>query len=350
MMRHLLLSAVAVASADLSTNATFGALGDRVTWTRDTQHRWSNKASYAWPDKRLRHFAPAEAMDLLRGRHVLVMGNSVARHVVVALHFLILGRAPDAHGVEIGGLALLEAEHKIWPPHGAGSAELTPKTRKKVVSDTCHRSAVSRGGPSFCPSWLLGCPGTGQKNLDPTAVNCCVARRKASTASMLLTYVFTGTPGEKAIRGALDRWAGTANCAGASAPDFVVLCLTGPALNATKRFQKKHRNLVAFRALAKKCAALRTRHPRTTFILVTPPHKKGDVLSALRAFDLAAVEAARPFDGVVALPLGEYTAQGVAAGALRHEARNSYHYHDAGKLFQLEMLLNAFSMAASRRP
>ena len=47
MMRHLLLSAVAVASADLSTNATFGALGDRVTWTRDTQHRWSNKASYA---------------------------------------------------------------------------------------------------------------------------------------------------------------------------------------------------------------------------------------------------------------------------------------------------------------
>ena len=60
-----------------------------------------------------------------------MMANSVARHVVVALHFLILGRAPDAHGVEIGGLALPEAEHKIWPPHGAGSAELTPKQEKK---------------------------------------------------------------------------------------------------------------------------------------------------------------------------------------------------------------------------
>jgi hypothetical protein len=66
MMRHLLLRAVVAAAADLSPNATFGALGDRVTWTRNTQHRWSNKASYAWPDKRLRHFAPAEAMDLLR--------------------------------------------------------------------------------------------------------------------------------------------------------------------------------------------------------------------------------------------------------------------------------------------
>lgn len=66
MMRHLLLRAVVAATADLSPKVTFGALGDRVIWTRDTQHRWSNKASYTWPDKRLRHFAPAEAMDLLR--------------------------------------------------------------------------------------------------------------------------------------------------------------------------------------------------------------------------------------------------------------------------------------------
>ena len=73
-MRHLLLSAVCVAATD--SNATFGALADRVEWTRV-----NNKASYDWPNSTLRHFAPAEAMDLLRGRHVLVLGNSVARHV-----------------------------------------------------------------------------------------------------------------------------------------------------------------------------------------------------------------------------------------------------------------------------
>jgi hypothetical protein len=171
-------------------------------------------------------------------------------------------------------------------------------------------------------------------------VNCCVARRKASTASMLLTYAFTGTPAEKRIRRALDRWSSTANCAGASAPDFVVLCLT-----ATNKTQT---NIVAFRALVKQCAALRTRHPRTIFILVMPPHKKGAVQAALRAFDLAAVEAAKPFDGIVALPLGKSTSRGVAAGALRHEETNAYHYHDAGRLFELEMLLNAFAIAESR--
>ena len=88
-MRHLLLSAVCVAAMD--SNATFGALADRVEWTRV-----NDKASYDWPNSTLRHFAPAEAMDLVRGRHVLVLGNSVARHVVVALHMLISGRAPDA--------------------------------------------------------------------------------------------------------------------------------------------------------------------------------------------------------------------------------------------------------------
>ena len=94
-MRHLLLSAVCVTAATES-NATFGALADRVEWTRV-----NDRVSYDWPDSRLRHFSPAEAMDLVRGRQVLVLGNSVARHVVVALHMLISGRAPDARGVKI---------------------------------------------------------------------------------------------------------------------------------------------------------------------------------------------------------------------------------------------------------
>ena len=52
------------------------------------------------------------------------------------------------------------------------------------------------------------------------------------------------------------------------------------------------------------------------------------------------------FDGVVVLPIGESTARGLSEGALRHEDTNPYHFHDAGRLFVLEMLLNAFAIAA----
>ena len=70
----------------------------------------------------------------------------------------------------------------------------------------------------------------------------------------------------------------------------------------------------------------------------------------MRAFDLAAVEAAKPFDGVAALPIGEATARGVSEGVLAHDAHNSYHYADAGRLYELEMLLNAFAIASRRQP
>ena len=327
-MRHLLLSAVCVAATD--SNATFGALADRVEWTRV-----NDKASYDWPNSTLRHFSPAEAMDLLRGRQVLVLGNSVARHVVVALHRLISGRAPDAGGgVTIGGQELPEAEVSIWPGHGAGAAEVAPE--KDYVSEPCKRKGGSRIR-SFCPSWLLGCAGT----------DCCVARHKASKTSMLLTYAFTGTPAEIQIHRALKRWAGTPHCAGASSPDYAVLFMT----------EVNHK---AFQRLAKHSAELKIRHPRTTFILVTPPHtqcddrtirkseklcKRGENRSALEAYDVAAVEAATPFDGVVVVPIGESTARGLSEGALRHEVTNPYHFHDAGRLFVLEMLLNAFAIA-----
>ena len=68
-------------AAAAAPNATFGALADRVVWARI-----NNTGSYDWPGSTLRHFTPVEAFDLLRGRHVLVLGNSVARHVVIALH------------------------------------------------------------------------------------------------------------------------------------------------------------------------------------------------------------------------------------------------------------------------
>ena len=58
----------------------------------------------------------------------------------------------------------------------------------------------------------------------------------------------------------------------------------------------------------------------------------------------------KPFDGVAALPIGEATARGVSEGVLAHDAHNSYHYADAGRLYELEMLLNAFAIASRRQP
>ena len=44
------------------------------------------------------------------------------------------------------------------------------------------------------------------------------------------------------------------------------------------------------------------------------------------------------------------TARGVSEGILAHDAHNSYHYADAGRLYELEMLLNAFAIASRRQP
>ena len=74
------------------------------------------------------------------------------------------------------------------------------------------------------------------------------------------------------------------------------------------------------------------------------------LLSAVCCAVAATDSTAKLFDGVVALPIGESTARGLSGGALRHEDTNPYHFHDAGRLFVLEMLLNAFAIAASRRP
>ena len=61
-------------------------------------------------------------------------------------------------------------------------------------------------------------------------------------------------------------------------------------------------------------------------------------------------QGAEALDGVAALPIGEATARGVSEGVLAHDAHNSYHYADAGRLYELEMLLNAFAIASRRQP
>ena len=65
---------------------------------------------------------------------------------------------------------------------------------------------------------------------------------------------------------------------------------------------------------------------------------------------IVVVERVRVIHGVAALPLGEATARGVSEGVLAHDAHNSYHYADAGRLYELEMLLNAFAIASRRQP
>ena len=57
-------------AAAAAPNATFGALADRVVWARV-----NNKASYDWPDARLRHFSPAEAFDFVEEPPAHVLAN-----------------------------------------------------------------------------------------------------------------------------------------------------------------------------------------------------------------------------------------------------------------------------------
>ena len=66
--------------------------------------------------------------------------------------------------------------------------------------------------------------------------------------------------------------------------------------------------------------------------------------------EAVAPEAAAEMRRFMSRALLEATARGVSEGVLAHDAHNSYHYADAGRLYELEMLLNAFAIASRRQP
>ena len=57
-----------------------------------------------------------------------------------------------------------------------------------------------------------------------------------------------------------------------------------------------------------------------------------------------------PVAGGGAPPIGEATARGVSEASWRTTRTTRDHYADAGRLYELEMLLNAFAIASRRQP
>mmetsp|Transcript_4259 Transcript_4259/g.12825 ORF Transcript_4259/g.12825 Transcript_4259/m.12825 type:complete len:417 (-) Transcript_4259:19-1269(-) len=310
MLRRLVgVASLAAGGVALSnvTNA-FDALRAPVEWSVA-----GGKARWRWPaGSPLINRDAAAAFDALRGTHTVFLGNSVTRHVVIALHWLLGARIPH-DSARPGRHALPEAESSIWAAHGAASAELD--ARGRVASDECKHGQRGLSAPR-------------------AVVNCCVARRRAGNASTVLTYAFTATPSEPVARATLKAWAGAQNCAPELAPDFVVIGLTD--VKSTSEAQ----NLAA---LAARAAKAHPRLRRTYFFLVTALHKKKATRDALQKHEAAAVAAGG--GRVVVVPVSMSTLRGVAAGALQHDKGNSYHYADAGRVFEGQMLLNAFALA-----
>mmetsp|Transcript_25315 Transcript_25315/g.76027 ORF Transcript_25315/g.76027 Transcript_25315/m.76027 type:complete len:342 (+) Transcript_25315:230-1255(+) len=330
--RLLLLAAAAAAQrAD-----PFAALAGRVDWTV-TKEKGKKVTRFTWPaGSPLRHFGGGgDVAATLRGQHVLFLGNSVTRHLVVALHALLQRKPsePPVDAVPAASFTLRDAENSVWVGHGAASAEVrghvegVPFHNRGIVDDECKHAQKGLRFP--------GC-----------VINCCLANRKHKDPnSTILTYAYTGTPSEHNIRTALNNWRGKDHCASSLAPDFVVLGLT------------THDNASDASCAARKCGAgaliasiealldaQRAVAKTTTFLMVTAPHKKkstGSVLKDHEAATLALAAGTR----VVVVPVTSASARGMSAGALVHEGSNYYHFGDPGRYFEAHMVLNAIRIA-----
>ena len=285
-------------------------------------------ASFDWPScPNMTHFGgQGDAFDALRGKHAVLLGNSVTRHAVSALHSLLSRPAKAAAVVDVavGAGALPNAESPIWVAHGAASAEFS---REKLVSDDCVRSQKrTKDG----------------KDAARAALNCCVAHRRPTNASAMITYAFTNSPSEPALHDLLRLWADPGDygdkgsvCEEGFFPDYVVLCLT------------EARAPESFRFLFKRIRQLQAARPKlmdtTTFFLVTVPHRARSDEQRLRRHEADVLRYGAGVPNTVIVPTTAGSIDGVAAGALSHpEKKNAYHFADLGRFYIADLLLNAF--------
>ena len=135
-MRALRVLVVAACAAAKKSEPEAVAAPCPVQWTVT-----GKTASFDWPScPNMTHFGGrGDAFDALRGKHAVLLGNSVTRHAVSALHSLLSRPAKAAAVVDVavGAGALPNAESPIWVAHGAASAEFS---QEKLVSDDCVRS------------------------------------------------------------------------------------------------------------------------------------------------------------------------------------------------------------------
>ena len=372
------------------------------------------KARWRWPaGSPLINRDAAAAFDALRGTHTVFLGNSVTRHVVIALHWLLGARIPH-DSARPGRHALPEAESSIWAAHGAASAELD--ARGRVASDECKHGQRGLSAPravvNCCVAAPRGTIGDGDAAASdrrrPDAPRCCrddrpVAGRAPPRRQRVdgpHVRVHGHAVGARRARDAQGLGRGPELRAGARAglrgdwphgrqidergakPRGV-----GGARHMPRRDERRFARHECPRRFARTRASPQAAkaHPRlrrTYFFLVTALHKKKATRDALQKHEAAAVAAgggrvvargprgdgatagsrghrgSRRRRGVAGpsrraerrlrsqvVPVSMSTLRGVAAGALQHDKGNSYHYADAGRVFEGQMLLNAFALA-----
>ena len=306
-----------------------------AVWTpKACEESWrvepSGMASFHWPDEcNRRHFGgSADVFELLRGKHTLVIGNSVARHVAVALHAM-LQRPAEARAIVALGVSernLSDAESSIWAAHGGGSAEFDESS--KVVGTSCQLNQRRIHFPK-------------------AVVSCCLANKRASKKTALLTYAYTGTPSEPQLHKVLRSWAGKKNCADSLVPEFVVLALT----TYQPPFDRSIFHLLK---------SLQSAHPllgaSTHFFILTVPHRAGANEAKLADHERDARKIGRGIPGVHVVPATSGTTRGVKARALVHQdmtnhsnSNNKQNFNDLGRYYLVDLLLSAFERALGKK-
>ena len=293
------------------------SLDEEVTWRirHDTDSGISDVA-FAWPrESSLKHYG-GDAFDLLRGTHVLFLGNSVTRELAITLHEMI--RRPREQGpidvVKVKEFDLPKSENSIWIRHGVASAEVT--AGPKVLSSKCRTEDSEAHNASFSDH----------------VVNCCVAGRTASAEGVVMTYAFTSSPAASAILRVLDAWSNESrnDCAPELKPEIAVLGLSH-YINGTAA---QH-----FVSAVTRVALLR---PEVAFVIVTAGHKNGADLATLERHEADVLAAARGSPVIVA-PFSVSTAKGIELHALFHENGSNYHFGDAGRYLGAHVVLNAIN-------
>ena len=293
-----------------------------VTWRRVSENATGH---FYWRgNSTCKHYGgDGDVFALLKGTHTLVLGNSVARHAVVAVHRMMRRKASEGpvDGVAIGAHDLKDAESSIWAAHGAGSADFDEKG--DLLSDECRASQK-------------------QLHYPKSIINCCLARRRPSERGALVSYAFTNTPSERAIGTVLKAWEGSSNCASSLSPTHVVLALT----DIEPPFKK---------GIVKRVVAARNNQKvKSTFFILTAPHKAKVNMRDLLQHEAQVLDAFRGIEGIRVVPVSSATAAGVDAGALLHTQGNNWHFFDAGRYYLAQALLNAIrhdrdAAAAPRR-
>lgn len=341
-------------------------LDENVTWsvkTRPGRHRTS---SYRWPShcSNLAHWYSHDSIaTLLRSKHVVVVGNSVARILAITLRHM-LEHTPlttQYEGVSTLGQSVPDTDTDL-ATHG--SETLVLKMSGKEVGRGCR---VGTGGD---------------------VVNCCHAHESAAAAQrkdlFTLSYVYSGTPGTICLLNTARAWSrgssgtstglrGTStdsihgihgstksNCASSFAPDVVLFQLT----SSLEHSEREVIDAIAAAVYANDRLRKRTRFIVMTRTDVSPPkgwieHGESSqtptTFSALSAHEAAVKRAAARHpdlvkDGtIVIMPVSMSTFNGVAAHALHHEIGSSWHFLDPGRYFLASMFLNAMRLNPTER-